>query len=472
MGQLIASIPRTPAGNLAVRHLREHAAEQFGLSYLESLGDRLGRAELESGSVVRQLNESFHLLEVKDGGEIVAIIRVLQFHNQLEPSGARGKIDSIELNLPAELSSPTVLLDPVNHPANLVQLNIAAAKANSVTGHGVRVAIVDSGAEGIGFVHDFYDLLSTTNQHPGKNRLIDNHGHGTTMATIIHEIARDAEIDVVRVTDRGGMALWDVLAGICVAAIDCAADITNLSLGVTNLGGKTCPFCLSLAHVRSLAFEKLLDALAQLNWERPVWVAAVGNKGQSSGFEYPAAYTSVMATGAVNAAQYRSRFSNYGTTGHPYYVMAPGGETLADFKTVTEAVDSINSADHAGTSEATAYTSGVLALLRSETAYRAKSRIDFLDAVIQNHCVAPAHSSPTPADYGAGLIRYSPPVAVGTPGTTSASQRSTGQGGLPQFIDHGDQIAIDGINVSKDVVMELLRDLPVLKPLRFRGRDS
>jgi subtilisin family serine protease len=143
------------------------------------------------------------------------------------------------------------------------------------------------------------------------------------MATIIHEVAPDAELYAVRVTDKGAMALWDVLAGTAVAAIDCAADITNLSLGLPDLGGSPCPWCLSQAHVRSLAFEKLLDALAKLNPDRPIWAAATGNDGRNTGFHCPAAYTAVLAAGSVNAAEYRSQFSNYGTQGHAYYLMAP-----------------------------------------------------------------------------------------------------------------------------------------------------
>lgn len=449
MGQLIASIPRTAAGGVALQHLRGQGADLFRIGYLESLSERLRRPGLDSAGAVNRFAESFHLLDVPEGEELIAIIRLSQFHNQPEPLGRRGKIDAVELNQSATLSGPSVQLDSVNHPANLVKLNVAAAHQNRVTGKDIRVAVVDTGSDGLSYIQDFYDLLNAGSQHPGKAGQLDHHGHGTTMASIIHAVADDAEIWPVRISDKGTLAIWDILAGICVAAIDCAADIISLSLGVPDLGGSPCPWCGSLAHVRSLAFEKLLDGLAQRDVKRPIFVAATGNDGRSTGFHYPAAYSIVGATGAINQKEHRSQFSNYGTAGHRYYWMAPGGETLPNLTTVTEPVDQVNGKNNAGTSEATAYSAGMLALFRSETAYRNKDRTDFLDAIVQNHCVPPSHTSPAPSDYGAGLIRYSQPPSPLPPPLPAPSTTS-------QIVDMGTYVLIRDLVVPKTILLRLI----------------
>ena len=458
MGELIASIPNTAAGGLALQHLQGPGRDQFRVDYVESLSQRLRRPGLDTASALDNLGESFHLLRVPEGEELQAIIRISQFHNQPEPRGVRGRIDAIELNYAATLSGPAVQLDSVNHPSNLAKLNVAVAQQNGVTGRGVRVAVVDTGSDNLTYIHDFYDLLNLTNQHPGIAKQLDNYGHGTIMASIINAVASDAEICPVRISDKGQLAMWDILAGICVAAIDCAADIISLSLGVPDLGGSPCQWCGSLSHVRSLAFEKLLEGLAQRNDKRPIFVAATGNNGRSTGFHYPAAYSQVAATGSINNQEYRSQFSNYGTVGHSYYWMAPGGETLSDLKTVTEPVDQVNGSDNAGTSEATAYSAGLLALFRSETAYQNKDRRDFLDAIVQNHCVPPSHTSATPSEYGAGLIRYSPPPSPlpppSPPETTASAIKDMGPYILIQDLVIPKNWLIRLVNVHKDKIPE------------------
>src|ERR1700722_19108557 len=92
MGQLIVSIPRTAAGEVALRHLRGPGADLFRIGYVESLSQRLRRPGLESAGEVDRFGESFHLLDVPLGEELAAIIRLSQFHNQPEPRGMRGKI--------------------------------------------------------------------------------------------------------------------------------------------------------------------------------------------------------------------------------------------------------------------------------------------------------------------------------------------------------------------------------------------
>ncbi len=100
----------------------------------------------------------------------------------------------------------------------------------------------------------------------------------------------------------------------------------------------------------------------------------------------------------------RSEFSNYGTLGHRWHVMAPGGEKTPQGE-ITEHVGTGSSGGKcSGTSPAAAYVSGMLALLRSEPRYESCARDQFLDSIMRDHCErAPGVE---PLEYGSGQIVY------------------------------------------------------------------
>lgn len=141
-------------------------------------------------------------------------------------------------------------------------------------------------------------------------------------------------------------------------------------------------------------------------------MAAVGNESWTTGFNRPAEFSDAVAVGSVNSNDYRSTFSNYGSANHPYYLMAPGGEENPA-SVVTEDVGkggTIPPNSCYGTSVATAFASGMLALLRSDNRHRSQNRSDFLRDVVNNYCQRPSHASHNQAEYGAGIIAYIPPV--------------------------------------------------------------
>lgn len=406
---LVLTVPRGPWGDRTVAHLREHGDIDLGCEYQESLGDRL--RGLESSGAVMALPHTFHRVRVQEGDERAAANRLLRFHNGEAPD--RGRIDWVELNALLVPATPYLGLPFTLGGKNtdyLKQMKVPDAHGNSIKGRGIRIAIVDSGLEAASTlkIADFYDLETANPIHVGLSGQTDNDGHGTAMAVLAAEVAPEAEIYVVRVMDQGALTLWNVLAGAGVAGFDCNAAVISLSLGFDSFA--VCGVCGATGSTRSVALEKLLDGITkstiQGTKKSPIYVASVGNESASSGINFPAAYESAVPVGAVNSNGDRSSFSNY-KQGHTYdhHLMAPGGEKNSA-NAVTEDVGDGGGTKCCGTSVATAYSAGMLALLWSDSRYDQLSRADFLDAVLNTHCERT--QGQTDHEYGAGMIRYKP----------------------------------------------------------------
>lgn len=85
--------------------------------------------------------------------------------------------------------------------------------------------------------------------------------------------------------------------------------------------------------------------------------------------------------------------------------MAPGGEENP-LGRVTEDVGHGGGVQCRGTSAATAYAAGMLAVLWSDTRYRGQAPDVFLANVGQHDRLPLPQSTPDPQQYGAGLIQY------------------------------------------------------------------
>jgi hypothetical protein len=115
--------------------------------------------------------------------------------------------------------------------------------------------------------------------------------------------------------------------------------------------------------------ESFFDQIAQngvSGGPDPIILAAVGNDGVSTGFQWPARFNTVVAVGAIKHNKELSSFSNTGTSKpQDVYCMCPGGNTdSANNPTewVGEGNDAGITTHCVGTSPATAYASGILAL--------------------------------------------------------------------------------------------------------------
>lgn len=212
---------------------------------------------------------------------------------------------------------------------------IGADSNRSTWGTEITVAVLDTGVE----------------NHPtfGKGQLThldlvnDGQpfaGHGTAVASLIGGrdeqapgVAPASHILDVRIADSLGESSSFKLAEGIVKAVDAGAQVINISLG--SYGDATV----------------LRDAVAYAESKGAVIVAAAGNDHTNNQLAYPAAISSVISVGGVDADYQQAYFSN---SGKGLDVTAPAVGIQSAY-----GADLIVLGD--GTSQAAAITSGVVA---------------------------------------------------------------------------------------------------------------
>jgi thermitase len=222
------------------------------------------------------------------------------------------------------------------------QVNLTQA-LQLASGAGVTVAILDTGID---------------HNHPAfVNRLVDGwdmvaddaipfdegnglgQGHGTHVAGIVARMAPDSKLLPVRVLDSNGLGNTFTLAYAIEWAVTHGADVINLSLG---------------AEADS---QVLRSAIDYATGQGVVIVAAAGNNGDNRRL-YPVAYPGVIGVTAVDAANQKAPFANYGAG--VVDLAAPGvGITSTMIQSTTSGY-----ASWSGTSMSTAFVSGGAALVR------------------------------------------------------------------------------------------------------------
>lgn len=357
-------------------------------------GDLATRLRAAAGAlrfaVMHEMDEflAFQNAPVRDVPELPELCRI--YVEEPNPFAVIGRIqgdpnlapiiDRIEPDFELSLSGPSAQIGTsfdlraagAMHDDYCRDINAGGAHSVGVNGHGVRVAIIDSGTEPR-FATDFTDLYG----YPPSKSALDTFGHGTAMASIIKSVAPDVDVHAIRVTDSGNVYLWEVMAAIKVALFSATmppADIVNISIGCKQ-SNLACSQCGGTRN-RSDVFEGYLDLIHRLKGlpgqPDAVIVAAVGNDGpDASGnhteFEWPARYSTVLAIGAMDHSQVLSAFSNAGTQKYEYG-LCPGGQwdyaANAATEWVGEGRDGLNVTYCVGTSAATAYASALLALYR------------------------------------------------------------------------------------------------------------
>ena len=422
--ELIVTVPNDPknqdlysAGRNAAEHLQNpmKAAGDLRVVHKAELVTYLKRHHVTGAGVVSQLPLAYHLVEVLDGDLFGAVARIARWHNDPSGSkGAHGYVEHVEENRGLLPAAPTVDIGSgfvfgAQHDAYLTMLGLdPTARPVTNDGDGVRVAIVDSGIEpGVSVNRrGFKDVIDASSTGP-----LDNSGHGTAMAMIVHSVAPKAEIHVIRAFDKTYALLFDVIAGIGAAVDEAKADIINCSLGFSGLGTR-CSRCGGSGGGRSKTFETFLEKLTNTISKvsppipQPIIAAAVGNDYSPTApaaFREPAKYDSTLAVGAITSGYNLSPFSNRGTAKN-LYLLQPGGD---DTVTPIEAVGTDSSGTNycLGTSPAAAYATGLLALYRGESKYNALSVDDFLDAMAArcNIGAIPGHSL---LNHGKGFFYY------------------------------------------------------------------
>ncbi|HEX2312196.1 MAG TPA: S8 family serine peptidase, partial [Thermomonospora sp.] len=246
---------------------------------------------------------------------------------------------------------------------NLTQVGAPTAWRAGATGKGVRVAVLDTGADA---AHpDLRGRIAASRDFAGTGGTTDRNGHGTHVAATVagtgaasrgerKGVAPGASLLVGKVlNDEGEGTDSMVIAGMEWAAA--RARIVTMSLGGFEPSDGT---------------DALSRAVDRLTAEHgTLFVVAAGNTGSIGGIAAPGAATSALTVGAVDAADRLADFSDRGPRfGRPAAkpeIVAPGVEIVAARAAGTSMGRPIDGRYTAasGTSMATPHVAGAAALL-------------------------------------------------------------------------------------------------------------
>lgn len=217
-----------------------------------------------------------------------------------EPAEARQQSFAFDdgLGTPATYSEQPI--------AGLLELDRAHDVA---TGKGVKVAIIDTGADmkhpmlrrsivgGRDFVANDADPTDARDfiDNDRDGRVDEAWGHGTHVAGLVHLVAPEAQLLIVRVLDAEGRGdVVNVAAGVRWA-MENGAKVINLSLGLTT---------------RSDALQNVLEDAENAG---VLVIAPAGNWGTSSIVDFPGKSTHTACIAATDAAGNGASFSSYGS---------------------------------------------------------------------------------------------------------------------------------------------------------------
>ena len=217
-----------------------------------------------------------------------------------EPAEARQQSFAFDdgLGTPATYSEQPI--------AGLLELDRAHDVAS---GKGVKVAIIDTGADmkhpmlrrsivgGWDFVANDADPTDARDfiDNDRDGRVDEAWGHGTHVAGLVHLVAPEAQLLIVRVLDAEGRGdVVNVAAGVRWA-MENGAKVINLSLGLTT---------------RSDALQNVLEDAENAG---VLVIAPSGNWGTSSIVDFPGKSTHTACIAATDAAGNGASFSSYGS---------------------------------------------------------------------------------------------------------------------------------------------------------------
>ncbi|MET8518001.1 S8 family serine peptidase [Streptomyces sp. NPDC005077] len=270
------------------------------------------------------------------------------------------------------------------------------------TGKGVKVAVLDSGAD-----TEHPDLAgqidATASFVPSEQEMTDYVGHGTHTASTVagtgsasdgkeRGVAPGAQLDVGKVINgRGsGQESW-IIAGMEWAARDEHAKIVSMSLGGDGDGT-----------------DPMSQAVNQLSAETgALFVIAAGNGGPHN-IDSPGAADAALTVGAVDSADRLADFSGQGPRGSDGglkpEITAPGVDILAA-RSKDSSAGSGYYTRMSGTSMATPHVAGAAALL-------AAAHPDWTGAQLKEALVSSVKATPSYTPYQAGSGRLDALAAV------------------------------------------------------------
>ena len=288
-------------------------------------------------------------------------------------------------------SAPTASADDIRDREWALDFFAAQDIWEHATGKGVTVAVVDTGVDA-----SFPDLKGRVLKGKdfskgGNDAQEDNAGHGTGMAGLIAGtghgpgnksgvmgLAPGAKILPLKVSDDDagyGVSTEDAIR----YAADHGAKVINVSLG------------------GSVYDDREREAIDYARKKDAIVVAGTGNSGTRNK-EYPAAYPGVVAVGGLDKSGTVWENSNWGKQ---TALIAPATQNVV---ASTDSASGYAMAD--GTSNAAAYTSATIALVREKHPELTPGQI--LNRIVKTALpVAPKGSKPKlPSQkYGYGVIR-------------------------------------------------------------------
>jgi len=419
-GELILCFPRIDmAARNLVSLLREKQIEH--VEYLDSLENKLGKLELV---IDPSFDFDFHLLRVPSGQESWKITylqffykhELLKLIQKAPPSQIQsliGRSDyqfTVAPNHLLSLASPSGGVLPVSAKSfqfgnyhSLYRQFIGLPSSSPSPCDKIRILVLDSGVapDAPITIAEQRNIVDPSNSHSA----LDDHGHGTGVALVIHDLAPSAEFIVYKVADAAGrISEWDAVAGMAAKS---NSNVVNLSMQFGLLDkGKSCAVCGRESRAsRSAIFENILAQLANRT-PRPVVVAAAGNY-QADELAYPSRFADVLAIGAITSQRVLASDCNKGDddeagSPHKNHFVLPGGESNP---AKTEPVlRSGGGKNWSGSSFSAAFASGLVAELLNRNGIANFDFASFVDGLRQtaDKNLLPTYSA---AEFGNGLMR-------------------------------------------------------------------
>jgi len=386
----VAEALATPAALDSVTDVRQLAAETA-----TDTGVRVGIVTDTNGAAAGGIDTTHVMVPAAQAAELTA------------------RVEAVDGVVSAEVDQRVTLTaaDPMAYlQYGPVRMGVAASPAGA-DGHGVTVAVIDTGvmgthrdltpalADGRARVLTGTSFLagSAENGTPGN---VDPNGHGTHVAGIIAAakdndiggagVAPQAQILPVRVLNAAGSGWGSDIAAAIRWAHDQGADVINMSLGAPG----TTPGDISAAINYATTDAR--------NGHGPtVVVAAAGNNGTQYSSMWPAEHPRVLAVAATDAADNVTSFSSQGAY---VDVAAPGLDILST-------CISGNFCNMSGTSMASPMVAAAAAVLRSQDQTRTPAQVQsMLEASAKDLGTAGRDNAS-----GAGLVQVARAAGATTP---------------------------------------------------------
>ncbi|MDH3248039.1 MAG: S8 family serine peptidase [Acidimicrobiia bacterium] len=352
-----------------------HPASDSAERLVESLGGSVGDHLAIIGAFTAQVPASaFDVLSTSDAVESVAVD------------------GSVQLQSTADWANDTVTYQDSGSMFKTAKFVLARTFWDAgYTGQGVDVALIDSGVAPVqgltepGKIVNGPDL-SFESQN-SDFRYLDTFGHGTHMAGII--AGRDPGVTNPwndTKTKFVGIAPGARVVNVKVAGYDGAVDVSQVIAGIdwvvqhknsNGLNIRVLNLSFGTDSVQAAQLDPLSHAVEQAWKAGIVVVVAAGNDGGLVPLRMPASNPNVIAVGAydsngtnITGDDFLTTFTNCGTNGRTYDVVAPGRSilslrnpgSLADMENPGAVVDD-RLFRGSGTSQSAAVVSGAVALM-------------------------------------------------------------------------------------------------------------